>query len=247
MRDFTLGIRFLGRGFAFWAKRPKVMLLGAIPAVVSTIIIGACLIVLASHLPGLTAWLTGFADAWSSGWQTLVQVVAGIIVMAFGMWLSVVVFVGLTLLIGDPFYEAISARVEQQFGDAFEDPRGFWASIFISLKDSLRLLGKSIVIGVLLFIVGFIPVVGTVLSMVAGALVGGWFLAIELSSHAYGRRGLRYGQYRRALARRRKTALGLGVPVFLLFLIPLGAVIVMPAAVAGGTLLAREVLGERVG
>jgi CysZ protein len=35
---------------------------------------------------------------------------------------------------------------------------------------------------------------------------------------------------------------GFGACVFLVFLIPLGAVFIMPAAVAGGTLLAREAL-----
>jgi hypothetical protein len=38
-------------------------------------------------------------------------------------------------------------------------------------------------------------------------------------------------------------ALGFGVAVFACFLIPLGAVLLMPAAVAGGTLLSRRVLG----
>ena len=38
-------------------------------------------------------------------------------------------------------------------------------------------------------------------------------------------------------------ALGFGVAVFLCFLIPLGAILVMPAAVAGATLLSREALG----
>jgi CysZ protein len=38
-------------------------------------------------------------------------------------------------------------------------------------------------------------------------------------------------------------ALGFGVAVFCCFLIPLGAVLIMPAAVAGGTLLARHSLG----
>jgi CysZ protein len=38
-------------------------------------------------------------------------------------------------------------------------------------------------------------------------------------------------------------ALGFGVAVFGCFLIPFGAVLLMPAAVAGGTLLARHALG----
>jgi CysZ protein len=38
-------------------------------------------------------------------------------------------------------------------------------------------------------------------------------------------------------------ALGFGVSVFVCFLVPLGAVLVMPAAVAGATLLTRHAYG----
>jgi CysZ protein len=38
--------------------------------------------------------------------------------------------------------------------------------------------------------------------------------------------------------------LGFGVPVFVVFLVPFVAVLVMPGAVAGATLLTRRVLGQ---
>ena len=47
---------------------------------------------------------------------------------------------------------------------------------------------------------------------------------------------------RRMLGARRTTTLGFGVVAYLLFLIPFGAVLVMPAAVAGATMLARDSL-----
>jgi CysZ protein len=40
--------------------------------------------------------------------------------------------------------------------------------------------------------------------------------------------------------------LGFGVAVFCCFLIPLGAILLMPAAVAGATLLSRTVLGQQI-
>jgi CysZ protein len=40
--------------------------------------------------------------------------------------------------------------------------------------------------------------------------------------------------------------MGFGVAVFVCFLIPFGAVLVMPAAVAGATLLTRHVHGQPV-
>jgi CysZ protein len=70
--------------------------------------------------------------------------------------------------------------------------------------------------------------------------VTGFFLAVELSAIALERQGLRLSDRLRLLWRRRLLALGFGLAVFLLFLVPLGAVLGMPGAVAGGTLLARR-------
>ena len=47
------------------------------------------------------------------------------------------------------------------------------------------------------------------------------------------------------LGSRRALTLGFGVATWLLFLVPLGAIIVMPAAVAGATMLSRRVVTER--
>ena len=47
------------------------------------------------------------------------------------------------------------------------------------------------------------------------------------------------------LGARRPLILGFGVATWLLFLVPLGAVVVMPAAVAGATMLSRDVLARR--
>ena len=92
----------------------------------------------------------------------------------------------------------------------------------------------------MLFAAGFIQVAGQTVVPVIGALTGGWFLALELVGIPFYRRGLRLPERRAALRRRRPLALGFGVAVFCCSLIPLGAVLIMPAAVAGGTLLARE-------
>jgi CysZ protein len=48
------------------------------------------------------------------------------------------------------------------------------------------------------------------------------------------------------LREHRPFALGFGVAVFLSFLIPLGAILLMPAAVAGAALLTRRALGQPI-
>jgi CysZ protein len=81
---------------------------------------------------------------------------------------------------------------------------------------------------------------------VLGALVGGWLLAVELTGAPFQRRGQRLRDRRRVLKTQRPLTLGFGVAVFLCFLIPLGAIFMMPAAIAGATLLSRRTLGHPI-
>jgi CysZ protein len=97
-------------------------------------------------------------------------------------------------------------------------------------------------VSVPVLLVGLVPVVGQVVAPVAGAAIGGWFLALELVGGPFARRGLWLAERRAALRAHRPLAIGFGVAVFVCFLIPLGAVVFMPAAVAGATLLTRRVL-----
>jgi CysZ protein len=119
----------------------------------------------------------------------------------------------------------------------------FWRSLPRTTVDSVRLLILGTVLGVVIFGTGLIPVVGEFVTPVLGAMVGGWVLALELSSVPFERRGMRFKHRRRMLRSRRAMSLGFGVATFVCFLIPLGAVLVMPAAVAGATLLSRRVMG----
>jgi CysZ protein len=64
-----------------------------------------------------------------------------------------------------------------------------------------------------------------------------------LTGIPFNRRGLRLRDRRRLLRANPALVLGFGVPVFVIFLIPFAAVLVIPAAVAGSTLLTRRVLG----
>jgi CysZ protein len=70
-------------------------------------------------------------------------------------------------------------------------------------------------------------------------------LSIELVGSAFERRGmLRLVERRAAMQRHRLRVLGFAVPTFLLLAIPFAGVVVFPVATAGGTLLARQLLGE---
>jgi CysZ protein len=242
--EFATGMRLLGRGFARYGRNPRLLLLGAIPALITFVLFGTAWVFLIMYIDEIASAVTWFADDWSAGWRRLVEFGAGAGVLAMAALLSALTFTALTLLIGDPFYEVISARIEDGLGGtpgALDLP--WYRTLWPNLADSLRLIALGIAIAIPLFLMGFIPIFGQTVVPVLNVLVGGWLIAVELTGIPFNRRGLRLRDRRKLLRANRSLSLGFGIPVFLILLLPVVAIIVIPAAVAGGTLLTRRVLG----
>jgi CysZ protein len=247
VRQFLAGAGLLLRGFGQYVRSPRLVLLGVVPALISAVLFVAAIATLAWFADDLAALVTPFADDWPSGIRQVARLVVGLALLGLGVLLAVVTFTAVTLVIGDPFYEMISERVEDRYGGTpgrIDVP--LWRSLRRSAADSARLIGMSALVGVPLFVAGLIPLLGQTVVPLVGAMVGGWLLALELVGAPFHRRGLRLADRRRVLRANRPMALGFGVAVFFCFLIPLGAVVVMPAAVAGAALLARRSLGQPI-
>ena len=241
MREFGRGVRMLFAGFGWWRRRPGIMALGLVPAaIVGAVLLGG-LITLGVFLPDLADAATPFADGWSPALAGILRVAVGTAFFGAALVVCAVTFTALTLLIGEPFYDRVWRAVETGTGGAVPDqPYGFWRAA----GDSARLIGRGILVAVLAGVIGFIPVVGGIAGTVVGTLLTGWLLADELSSRALTARGLDRSSRRLLLRQHRALVLGFGVATQLCFLVPLGAVAVMPAAVAGSTVLARTLVGE---
>jgi CysZ protein len=237
IREFIAGIRTLLRGFGLWRTRPGLMVLGLIPAVIAVVVLGAAIVPLLFGMPTISSWLTPFADGWVEPWRALLRTAVGLVVAAAGLALASAVFSALTLTIGDPFYQRIWHAVEVDLGDpAPADGGSFWTT----LGEGLRLVVLGILIAVLVLLVGFIPGVGGVVGPVLGVVLTGRLLARELTARAFDARDLSPADRAALFSGSRARVLGFGVATQLCFLIPGGAVAVMPAAVAGSTILARD-------
>ncbi len=242
---FVSGAGLLLRGLSLYARTPGLVLLGVIPSLVTGVVFLAAFAILAGNVGDLAHLFTPFAAEWPVWSRQAVRVAVTVALLGFGGLIAVVTFTAVTLAVGDPFYEKISARVDARCGGVPEAVEVPWArSLRRSVADSARLVGCSVLVGVPLFAAGFLPLVGQTVVPVVGVLVGGWLLAVELVGAPFYRRGLGLAARRQALRRVRPLALGFGAAVFVVFLIPLGAVLFTPAAVAGATLLARRALAE---
>ncbi|MEV6152358.1 EI24 domain-containing protein [Nonomuraea sp. NPDC052129] len=235
VRDFLAGVGFFLQGVGWVAKNGRWWLFGLIPALLAFVVYVVALVFLGTNASDMAEFLTPFADTW--GWRDLFRTLIGIALVLGGLALAVLTFTALTLAIGEPFYEKLSATVDPLPG-VEEQP--WWRTLPRSLRDSLVTLGYVLLFTVPLFFLGFVPVVGQTVVPVLGAMVSGFFLTVELTTLALERRGM--GRKERfALLRGNKAgALGFGVVVFLLFLVPFVAVVAMPAGVAGAALFVRN-------
>jgi CysZ protein len=246
-RQFATGLGMLARGLALYGRSPRLVLLGIIPALIAFVLLVGVFVALGFFIGDIARGVTRFADGWTAWARDLARVLAGIAVLGVAALLAMIGFTAFTLAIGDPFYEKIAEEVDDRCGGLpGAVDLSWWRELLRGAGESLRLFAFSAAVGVALFLAGLLPAVGQTVVPVIGALVGGWALAVELTGVAFARRGMRLRDRRQILNRHRPLAAGFGVGVFVCFLIPLGAVLVMPAAVAGATLLTRHILNETI-
>ncbi len=240
------GARMFFQGFGIMRRNPKLWLLGAIPAVIAATLVTGVIVLAAIWVGDFAAWATPFADGWSDDGRQSLRVAIALVLMVALIGVAVITFSALTLLIGGPFYEYIAEKIEDQLGEEIPDYQASWWKMFLrGLRDSILLVSIALLLAVPLFCLGFIPLIGQTVIPALAVSVGGWILCLELVGVPFHRRGLRLGDRHRALKTRRALTLGFGVPAYLICAVPLAAIVVMPAAVAGGTLLASAVLRPR--
>ncbi|UUU34226.1 EI24 domain-containing protein [Streptomyces sp. CA-210063] len=247
MRDLGVGFQYLVRGQRWVAQHGKQYGFGLVPGLITLVLYIAALVALAFWGPDFVTWATPFADDWSSPWPGLFRGFLTVVLFALALALAVITFTAVTLLIGQPFYENLSEKVDRDVspdGTAPESGLPLWRELSISARDSLRILARALLWAVLLFALGFVPFIGQTVVPVIGFFVTGFFLTEELTAVALQRRRVELRD-RLALLRSRKMLIwGFGTPLALAFLVPFVAVFLMPGAVAGATLMARDLLGE---
>ncbi|MEV0317741.1 EI24 domain-containing protein [Streptomyces sp. NPDC050658] len=245
MRDLGRGFGYLMKGQRWVAQHGKQYGVGLLPGLITLLLYAGALVALALWGTDFVGWATPFADDWSSPWLGLFRGFLTALLFALALLLSVITFTAVTLLVGQPFYESLSEKVDISVaGFAPESGLPLWRELWISARDSLRIVLRAAVWGILLFALGFIPVVGQTVVPVVGFCVTGFFLVEELTAVALQRRGVELRDRLALLRGRKQLAWGFGTPLAVAFLVPFVAVFLMPGAVAGATLMARELVGE---
>lgn len=242
VKEALIGARMLTRGLATWRTAPRTMAWGLLPAALASVILGVFVVGALVAAGPIGEWTADRAFADGSAPHAMLRALVAVAVLGAAALISIYTFTALALLVGQPFFERISRQLDAHDPslDA-EDPEPWWRQAWRGIAEWARLLLLTVPLGIVSLLVGAIPVVGTATAFVLSAALGGWLLALELTSYPLSRRGIvTLAQRRAALKHHRARAIGFGAAVFLVFLIPGAVVAMMPAAAAGGTALVRS-------
>jgi len=179
----------------------------------------------------VTSTLAGLPE-WLSFLSWILWLVFVLVALAF-------VFFGFTMvanMVASPFNAILAVKVEEHLrgGEAVSAeviwymivPRAVGRELSKIMYFLPRLLG--------LIVLTLIPVVNVLASPLL-ILFGAWMMAVQYADFCADNQGMAFKDLRNRLAQRRMSSLGFGLVVYLCMAIPLLNLLVIPAAVAGGT------------
>jgi CysZ protein len=194
-------------GLAEWRRRPGLMLLGVLPAILVLTVLAAAFVVLLLFIGDVVAWATPFADGWNDSARRGFRFLLGLVVVLAAAYLAVVTFTGITLAVGDPIYAKVWRETEAGLGGTVPvDGVSWWRSV----RDSAMLIALGLLTVVGVFVVGLLPVVGTLAGPVIGFLISGRVLARGLLSRPLAARGLDRRAPAKLLRRHERAVIGFG-------------------------------------
>lgn len=176
------------------------------------------------------------------GWQWLNWILLPLVVIATSVlgWFGFALVMNLLMA---PFLGQLAAAVEQmQGGTAVEHcspSAGFAKDLRDDLGNELRRLSYILPRMLAVLVLGFIPGLQAI-ALPLGLLMGAWMIALEQAGHALGNRRMPWPEQLRLLRSARAAAVGFGLLVLGMALVPVLNFVLIPAAVIGMTLMLRE-------
>lgn len=239
MQNMIKGARYLLQGFRLINQR-GVRRFAYLPMLINTVLFS---VAIGFGLTNFGDWLDALMPGWLPGW--LESVLVWVIWPLFVLLLAIIVFFSFSIIaniLAAPFNGVLAEMVEKHVAGT-TPPAMPWARI---IKDSPRMIFNEFrkIAYLLLWVIPLL-----ILSWIPGLnlfapalwlLFSSWTLALDYHDYPMGNHLLDFKQQRQALRQHRGLALGFGGATMLATMIPIVNFLVIPAAVAGATVLYLE-------
>lgn len=232
--NFVAGIHALWEGFAL-IRQPGLRRFVWIPLLVNILFLGGSLYLLGN-------WFSGWLEGWLAELPSWLVWLEGVFWLLFSLLALLLVFFGFSLLANlllAPFNGLLAEAVENHLRGTPIPSASLSALLRQTPGILLDELGKLFYfagLALLVWILSWIPLLN-LLAPLAWALLAAWVMVVQYADYPMGNHELRFGPQRRLLRRLPLNSLGFGGATAAMTMIPLLNFMVIPAAVAGATVL----------
>lgn len=236
------GATYLLLGFRLIFK-PGIRQYVVIPLTINVVLFTALIWFGASQFSDLSDWVTRQIPDW-------LQWLAWLLWIVFALGVLLVLFFCFSLLanlVAAPFNSLLADAVEEYATGTKrveQKTSAFFANVIPSVANEIRKILYFLGWSIPFLILFFIPVVN-IAAPVLWFLFSAWMLSVEYGDYPMGNHELLFPEQRRKLSQKRFLSLGFGSMVSFVTMIPIANFLVMPAAVAGATMLWVEQLKNK--
>ncbi len=229
----------LPRAIALLWSHPKLLVLCIAPITIGIAMYGIVIAIILWLVNAQTAQWFSFSDGlWAGGLQLLVAVV---LVITIG-WIALLFIIMLINVVAGPFHEQLSQRVERiATGASAHEALFSWRVLF---RDSWRAIKEELVklvlfsgLQLLLLLLHFIPVVGSVVYLVLNFLLSGLLLSYEYLDLPLARHEIHFRDKIRYIITQPLRHAIFGWLCMLILVIPIVNIVFIPICVIAGTLV----------
>jgi CysZ protein len=236
------GPQYLFRGFAL-LKEPSIRLFVILPLLINTLIFGSLSALTFNQLGDWINQIINWLPSWLSFLSWILWPLAVVLVLAIVMY----VFSSVANVIAAPFNGLLAEKVEELLTGQEVSGRETIAQALISFPRSIGRECRK-----LFYYLGF-----AILTLIASLIISpaapllwftlsAWMMAIEYCDYPMDNHKLSFAESKKRIASHRSTSVSFGALVMLGTMVPILNLVIMPAAVCGGTLLWVERLKKTV-
>lgn len=206
-----------------------------IPLAANAILFFVFAFLLFSLLPNSLQWLISWIPDWLPFMEWIIYSVAGVLfLLVYGMSFSVI-----TNIFAAPFNGLLAEKIQREAG--LDIPEEAISSVILrtlarEMRKLIYFIGYGLLVSAGLFLLAAIPLVNLLVPILAFIWLC-WCLAIQYLDYAADNNQQSFTQLRKDAKKPWISTFGFGALVSFLLMVPIVNIFVMPAAVAGATVM----------
>lgn len=238
MAAFRAGLRAPLEGVRFLLRRPGLWPLSIVPAAAVILITSGLGTLSVLYLPDLVVRLTGKGAAW---YEVAGVVALQVVSAGTGLLLSILLALVLAQPLSGPALEHLVRQMEKEIGAPAHPKVPLWKEMVRSASGAVLALAAVLPVLAILFVADLFIPFSWIVTFPLKLIVTGLAITWDLLDYPFSVRGwslrLRLGWVGDNIG----AALGFGISLALLFLIPCVQLLLLPAGAVGATWLLRRI------